>query len=362
MLKYLLLVLLLPLTCLGQITLSGKIINSKSKSPVADVSIYVNNTTLGTKTNTEGRFSLTLNKPGQYEIIVSAIGFERYTGTFRVSQSSELAAIALQEKITELAEVTIKPNNDWERNYAIFKRDFLGYTANAAACKIINPDILGFDFDAANRTLTASSSQYLVVENQALGYRIHYQLDIYSKDMKAGITYYAGPALFEEMAGKPAQLRRWKKNRLEAYQGSGMHFLRAVLSNQPDAEGFRVMRLIRPKKDATSTLKAAQTLVSTPLTTDAYIKRTDQTGLFALTFKDCLYIVYTKKHDYNNTLKVDAQQKDANHPTNIITITADYALFDSNGIIINPDKVLYEGGWGAGGVSVLLPVNYEPVP
>ncbi|GAB2705963.1 carboxypeptidase-like regulatory domain-containing protein [Mucilaginibacter koreensis] len=339
--------------------LSGKVINSKDNSPVSDVSIYINNTTLGTKTNTNGNFELKLNQPGQYEIIISAIGFERYSGTFIVTQNTTLAPILLTEKTTELAVVTIKPDANWERYYAIFKQDFLGSSDEAKDCRILNPDILSFDYDAAKRELTGSSPDYLIVENKALGYRLRYQVSSYGREYKTHIVYYEGTALFEELTGTAPQKRRWEKNRLKAYLGSSMHFLRSVIAAQPDVEGFRVMRLIRPA--ATPEVpRPTQMLVSTPLDVNDYTRRTDQRGIFALKFKDYLYIMYTKKHDYNNAYKISDDQKDANHPVTIINFTDDHTLFDSNGIIMTPRTLLFEGVWGRTGVAALLPVNYAP--
>jgi len=46
---YLILLLLLPLSCLAQLKISGKVINSKTLKPVANASVFLSNATVGGK-------------------------------------------------------------------------------------------------------------------------------------------------------------------------------------------------------------------------------------------------------------------------------------------------------------------------
>ena len=58
----------------AQITIRGKVIDSK-ETPLIGASVYLNNTSIGTTTDDEGRFELTI-KEGVYELIVSYLGYE----------------------------------------------------------------------------------------------------------------------------------------------------------------------------------------------------------------------------------------------------------------------------------------------
>ena len=46
--------------------------------------------------------------------------------------------------------------------------------------------------------------------------------------------------------------------------------------------------------------------------------------------------------------------------TSIVSFEEQYAFFDNNGIIINPQSVIFEGEWGKSRIAELLPVDYEP--
>jgi hypothetical protein len=171
----------------------------------------------------------------------------------------------------------------------------------------------------------------------------------FTEDSKNNTMYYAGRAFFEDMPGKRRQIKRWKKNRDLTYYGSDMHFLRSVIANQVKENGFTVRRLIKklnPDYKGGFANKYIETLVTTPLASEEYSRLTDQNGVFALKFNDCLNIIYD-----NNGLTAS-----------ILTIQSDYAFFDNNGILLNPQSVIMEGNWGENRIANMLPVDYEPDP
>lgn len=87
----------------------------------------------------------------------------------------------------------------------------------------------------------------------------------------------------------------------------------------------------------------------------------DKPGIFALGFKDCLYVIYTKKritYGYNLVYRPDGVPPD--NPVTVVTFDEPYAFFDNNGIIINPHSVTYEGDFGVKRIAELLPVDYTP--
>ena len=169
----------------------------------------------------------------------------------------------------------------------------------------------------------------------------------YSDDKKNGQLYYAGAAFFENLPGSNHQLKKWKQKRLEAYLGSNMHFLRSVMQNRVKEEGFKVERLIRKPNPAYKgglENKYIATLITSPIETSDYSRRTAIKDKYALQFKDCMYVVYNDNQAVGST----------------VTITSPYAYFDNNGIILNIQDVLMEGPWGDSRIPEMLPVDYEP--
>ena len=240
MLKWFLLFLLaLPLFCFSQYTISGKILSTADEKPVANASVFLNNSVAGGKTADNGDFKITNVRPGQYDLVVSIIGFQTFHQNILVSNDTTLTRIKISPKTIVLNEVKIQPHDNWKRDYDIFKRLFLGTSENAAQCKILNPDLLDLDNNLQTGVFKASSYDFLEIENRALGYKIRYLLSDFTNDSKAGVLYYEGSASFEELKGSARQKRRWAKNRLKAYYGSSMHFLRSVISNSVDEEGLQ---------------------------------------------------------------------------------------------------------------------------
>jgi hypothetical protein len=358
-----LLIFLLPLTCFAQITITGKLINATDKTAVADASVFLSNATVGNKSANDGSFILHNVKPGQYELVVTVVGYETYRQTLMAgTENLSLPDIKLTPKTNELKEVVIKPDPDWEWKYDTFKREFLGSSDLAKECKILNPQMVDLEFDKASRTLNGSSYDFLEIENKALGYKIKYLLAKFIKNNKSGLVYFEGSALFEDMKGTPKQQRRWLKNRRIAYEGSSMHFLRAAVGNNVEGNGFKVLRLIRTPNPNYNGFneKYSQTLVNVSLKDTEYTSITDVKGIFALKFADCLYLMYTKKRDSSPDNKAVQSLTMPNYPTSILSFEEPYALFDRNGVILNPASINFEGSWGKNRVAEMLPVDYTP--
>jgi len=178
---------LLPVACFAQFTISGKVINQADTKPVANASIFLSNATIGDKTADDGTFTLHNVKTGKYELIVSVIGFQTYHQLLAVNNNNiVLQPILLSPKTIVLSEVTIKPKIDanTEKYLELFKQEFLGKSDLAKDCKITNPEIIDFDYDDEKNMLSASSSDFINIENHALGYKIKYLLTNFTLNNK----------------------------------------------------------------------------------------------------------------------------------------------------------------------------------
>ena len=359
--------LYIPNKSFSQFTISGKVINAADRQPLVKASVFLDNASVGTVTLEDGTYKIANVRPGQYDLVISSVGFETYHQSVFVSDNVVLKDAALFVKTNMLAEIKIKPNNNWERDYQTFKRLFLGTSENSQYCKIFNSNVLDFDFDTSTRVFTAKSSDFIEIENDALGYNIKYLLADLTFDTKSGISYYEGTSSFTELNGTENQKRNWKKNRLKAFQGSSMHFLRSAISNTLDGDGYQVFKVVKkpnPAYHGGFDSKFVLMLYPAPLPSADFIKKTDRKGVFALGFKDCLYIMYKKR----KSKVTDTTIAHVLHPENlrddplvtIITFDEPYAFYDFNGIIMNPHSVIFEGEWGKRLVADLLPVDYVP--
>ncbi|HZY35075.1 MAG TPA: carboxypeptidase-like regulatory domain-containing protein [Mucilaginibacter sp.] len=381
--------------------IKGMVVTSIDNLPLPNASVFLSNATIGTITADDGTFSLPGVKPGKYELIISLVGFETHLQTVDAdSRSISIPAVMLTPQTIVLNEVKVssKQDPDREKNYNLFKDEFLGNSKLAHDCRILNPELLDLDFDYSANILTASSEDFLEIENDALGYKIKYLLTNFVKDVISNGTndiQFGGPAFFREMKGSPAQEKRWQKQRREVYEGSIMHFLRSVLNNSYEEEGFRVLRIAilpNPERPPDSLItaeinrykgikhknrsirdtlaywqgklvlpKTIKKLLPDPLKQADLAKLTSQKGLFALPGSNCsLYVVFSKNHHFPSKVRIDNLNEPGNDNRTIVNFDAPYVLFDKNGCVMDPTCLSFEGAWGKSRVADLLPVDYDP--
>ena len=393
--------ILIPFGVFAQFSITGRVLNQADTKPVANASVFLSNATIGSKTFPDGTFLLQNVKPGKYSLVVSIIGFDPYSQVIVVGNNDiKLGDITIYQKTIALNEVKIKFHNDPDREKYLgwFKEEFLGNSDMAKECEILNPNALFLNYDSEKDVLTASSSGFLEIENEALGYKIKYLLTDFSladKDKSTKKIYFKGAVLFENLEGSPQKLRRWEKNRQEIYENSSMHFLRAALSDRLSEEGFKVLRFdvhenpLRPSDSAINVKikfykrlakvnadqrdsleywikksklpKTFQKLMPFPLNKNDIISPTDQPGQYAFSCdNDEIYIAYNKNHRYHITEQTDYLYNRGNTENTLIKFNSPNAIFYSNGVISNPYSLIFYGVWGRNRVAELLPIDYEP--
>jgi hypothetical protein len=386
----------------SQVKITGTVLNMTDTKPIAAASVFLSNTTTGTETAGDGTFTLVV-KPGKYDLIVTVVGYEIYQQPILVSEKDiHLPVINMVSTTTLLKSVTIKPDNAWYRLYQDFKAEFLGTSPYARTCKILNPDSLDLNYDPSTRQLMAKSRGFLIIANKALGYRIKYQLIRFVKDYKDQAMVYKGYALFEEMKGSPEEEFTWKKNRLDCYNGSAMHFLRSVITDKVAIEGFEVHKIYQtlnpkplfpPSNDGLVRVDAVQKYrnryVDTVLDRLYYFDETQKKGIYVLDCPYSLCIAYKKRLDYQQDRKrIYTQFNLPNYETTIATFTQEpdsagipkdtimvayprlwafkrvlkkpYAFFDDNGVLTDPLSLSYDGYWAFMREAEALPFDYDP--
>ena len=145
------------------------------------------------------------------------IGYEVERESMIIKASENLTInfrLAPQAILMNEINVTAKKDRQWDKNYGIFKRSFLGTGKNGEACRIINEYVLSFSKYGTN--FSAKASQPLIIENPELGYKITYILYDFVKD--ADEVQYSGDIFFEEkVSSSKKQSKQWNKNRQKAW-------------------------------------------------------------------------------------------------------------------------------------------------
>lgn len=239
--------LLLASPCLyAQQTIKGRVVDVAQGNGLGNCNVFISSTSTGTVTDKNGYFVLYQVPNGKYDLVISSVGFETQVYPFSSGQLPLELNVQLRRRVKELENIVLEPfeEGNFEKWKGVFIPEFIGRNENAADCKIRNPEIIQFRYYRTSQRLVAFADEPLLIENDALGYSISYQLEDFELNMNKNTTYFMGYPLFKDMeTDRPKKKERWKKNREAAYQGSVMHFMRCLYNNTLVQEGFEVKRM-----------------------------------------------------------------------------------------------------------------------
>jgi len=399
--NYLLLVFLV--TCFAthsQYNIKGKVLSYK-KLPLEGASVYSNNTTFGTITNSKGEFEFKINE-GIHDLVVSFIGFE--TQQIKINTNTPIVSLTftLKPNTNLLDEVKITKtiyDNNWKYNLFRFKLALLGRNQIAKTCRILNEKELHFNFDVKTNTLTAFAKKPLKIKHSGLGYLITY--DLIDFTLEGNNLFYSGYARYENL--KKSIKKKWVQNRRKAYNGSKMHFFRSIITNTTKEEGFiinqfkRLPNLARPSdekiKQARDFLKLhkgpiyySKKIITPKTSIDSalvivrkeslskfadYMYKTDissntiaykNEGSYFLNFDNYLSVVYTKEPEELGyvTSIFGKKREPLNSQTSNIILFNGSSEINFYGILNNPNSIFTEGYWSYESFANMLPLDYIP--
>jgi hypothetical protein len=220
----------------------GTILDKSNESKICFASIYLNGTFDGTLSDLNGNFELDISKNASMPLTISSIGY--YSVTLTVFSTDKPLLIYLIPKVYEVKEVVISSKSLAKRrkaNLNLFKKVFLGTTANARNCEIINENDITFNYDSDRDTLKAFASKPIIINNRSLGYKITYYLDRFEYYKKDRSIFFAGSLIYnEDLAIEDTHKQLFERRRKDAYLGSRMHFFRALWADDLTSAGFIV--------------------------------------------------------------------------------------------------------------------------
>ncbi len=339
--------------------LSGRVIDSKTKQPIPFATVFLANTLIGTRASAEGYYKLINIALGKYDLTISSVGYNLISNPVLIGQSENKLDVELLQEVKTLKEVVVKSNqSDYLRNLKIFKKYFLGETRNALKCNITNSSDIEFEYDDEKKILSAYCDQPLIIENQALGYRVFYFLKMFRLDSKEGYCTVAGTPRFELLIPKNnTQASRWTKERDRAYHGSVYHFMRSLKNNALYENKFSIYLMSKYIDSLNMTGLGKEIRDDTAYTVYPIKYRSD---LYEKEFKEriLLKIVYEGENQEINF----SQSRD------LYLLQTSYLEFKKHGLVIydngyylDPLSYYMDGylGWSTK-VAELLPLEYQP--
>lgn len=335
----------------AQFIVTGIVLDSASREPLAAASVFCQNTTLGTTTNKAGEFSLNL-KSGGYDLIFSYTGY--ITQNIRVSENNKLEILLVKEE-KSLGEVVLKNTfevADGLTKYGdFFLQHFIGATPNSAKCKLLNPEVLKFYFYKKSNRLKVLATEAVKIANTALGYNLHYQLDSFVYYYNTNTNMYRGYCLYSEMEGTDSLKTAWAKARTNAYKGSKLHFMRSYYDSTLVEDGWIVDLLDENNDRKFNKVKDPyDTLYYGPL---------DSTMQIEIWYPRKISITYTKKKPEPEYLKKMGLPKNVQFLISYIDLKDGIAIME-NGYYYDQKDWINQGYWSWKNLADQLPYDYSP--
>jgi hypothetical protein len=331
----------------------GKVVDEKSGSILSNASVFCQNTTTGTISNSEGLFSLRLSNGG-YDMVVSYTGYE--TQVMRVSNTmkdKDSLLIQMKTESKNLGEVAVTGSamvaDGWNKYGQFFLDNFIGTSTNASQCTIENKDSIVFYYYKKRNKLKVKAKSPIVILNRALGYKIQYQLDSFVNDYNTHISSYTGYPLFENMTGTADDQQRWTKNRYRTYIGSRLHFMRSWYDSTLKDEGFQVETLNAPESDK-------GTFVQNPY--DGTIYSLDS-GIVDINLNGTIRVTYTGQVPDKNYLVQNHFPLNAKTEVSALNMPAGFSI-EENGYFFEQSEITNMGYWAWKKIAELVPYDYNP--
>ena len=306
----------------------GTVLDQKTNEAIFSATVYFNGTTFGTLTDAKGNFTLDVTKNAPMPVTVSMLGYNSTTLNSNIYLTGNPLIIYLTPKVYELNEFVVKAKplaRDRKHNLFMFKSEFLGTSANAQDCIILNESDITFNYGSDRDTLKAMASKPIQIINRKLGYKITYYLDKFEYYKRTKSFVYKGNLIFNEdlAINNPEQpvIERRRKN---AYRGSRMHFFRSLWLNDLKSTGFVVYNSISNFLDFSD-----------------------------IVFEDERHRKFLK-YNYNETIGICYYSK---IPTSHILIKKEKIFFERNGYF-DESGIIWDGKMANQRIGDQLPFDY----
>ena len=337
--------------------IKGKVIDKNTKTPLQGASVFAQNTTLGEATNEAGDFSIRLPEGG-YLLAVTFTGYE--TESIRVNRASSQEGditFELSPLSKSLEEVSIVISNEvkdgWQKYGEFFIENFIGQTKFAKQCVIKNPEVLHFYFSKKRNRLKVLTEEPLVVDNFALGYTIKFAIDSFTNEYNTHTNLFIGYPLFEKMTGTPEQEETWADNRLNAYNGSMLHFMRSLYGRTLQEDGFELQFIVKNNDDE----------IPIPLP-DVYgaLNYAKNDSTHTVEFhpnQSVVAVIYNDEEPEEAYIKMDPSAK-KNFQLSTLTFAKEASIvIEQNGYYYDQEDIITNGYFGFKKIGDMLPYDYE---
>ncbi len=343
------------------VTMIGTVTDDQTGEPLPFANVYLNNSSIGTTTDEQGRYTLTNLPVGNLDMAVSYLGYAPIKHTLRFEMPGTVKVLFKMRQGMELEKLVVfsKKGRKWKQRLKTVSRELLGTGRFARACRLLNPEVLRIWEDEDGHLLAESVSP-LQIENRALGYLIYQDLSDF--DYYRTIMYYGGNTRFELLEPETtAEKTRWRANRIEAYQSSLKHLLTSMVSDSLHENGFRVFQEIPDSlRVASSDSGASYPPHSIKKHLNTRIKEVEganliQAGKLATERR---IVSATKLEVFDLNKRAHSRYSDMPYAQSVIHLPQGYAVITLQGWLVVPMGIEIGGDLASNRFATLLPADW----
>lgn len=206
--------------------------DQQTGEPVENVFIFLENTSIGTITDLEGKATITHSEK-QFTLVFTHIIYETVSIEGERLQNG-LNTFFLKEKNLTLNEITVKSKKispkkrkKWMKR---FQEAFLGKKISRKKVTLLNPEVIWFE--ESQDTLYAYAIDNLKIRNKETAYEMQFALEKFAINTDDDLLY-SGRLFFKDIKDTFKRKRRIEKSREDTYLASKQLFFRSLILRHP---------------------------------------------------------------------------------------------------------------------------------
>lgn len=324
------------------------------------VSVYINNTSIGTSTDKGGNFLI--NVPARYqkaELVASFVGYKPEVKQLQATPGRTANVVFKLDLNNTIREVVIKGKHDkhWRRKWRVFQNGLLGDSPFARQCRILNRESITLGLDEATGRVTAISSEPVLIENPALGYKVAFHMNKFESDGRK--TFLSGYKFFGSwLDGDPEKQRKQIRNRDIAFRDSFRNFLVSLSKNNLETSGIEIFTMKTTREFYLTKIPLEREVINgnfVPVTADSVCVFDKTKGYFILHSRYPLLVFQRRLYNSASVFS------DYPFKYSQIVLPNLYCSFTENGWLIAPNGITIHDAWAREGFAEMLPIDH-PLP
>ncbi len=334
-------------------TILGNIKNKTENKALAGAVVFLSQTCYSAVSDNEGNYKIENIIPGNYQVVICAKGYIPAMSSMYIDKDNTYPLNVSLEPLTsaDLIKYNSPKNSDFESDYLIFERIFIGQTAFMGSCKVENPEAMNFNWNKG--VIEGKSNGFVIFIHKKFGYKIRCLINDFIYDTKQLFRRLDYSIYFEELKPEDKdELEDWQNYRKEAYEGSINHFMWAFRNDKMNEEEYAVFALRSLGPEA---------MMSDGMDSASDANNQFQNKIFTFSEVSLGDIDQNlKMFTINGFLKVVHKPRSYSKETSFLQVPGQTVMMiDKHGWVDIEQPYNSYGKWSKNGISNMLPKDYR---